>query len=223
MPRATQLDSATVAAYELTQALLRPRPPSLAALCPESMQDDLLRLATIFQNSILSDKRTTDHVNHPIISDNDVILSPTTFEDPILPPQSQPPPSPSLQLTLPAIDTPALVPRVAPITVVLQPPQPVPRVDPPVPATYSHLTRNPGQRRRENKKNRPDLGRTSFPSPNPLQSDQESITNDLEDNFSTTDIIPSPTPIIAPPLLPITTIPHSATTSPFNSPNKLPS
>ena len=111
---------------------------------------------------------------------------------------------------------------MAPIPVVLQPHQQLPRVDPPVPATYSHLTRNPGQRRRENKKNRPDLGRTSFLSPNPLQSDQESITDDLEDNFSTTDIIPSPTPIIAPPLLPITTIPHSATTSPSNSPKKLP-
>ena len=86
MPRATQLDSAAIAAYELTQALIRPRPPSLAALYPESMQDDLLRLATIFKNLILSDKRTTDHVNHSIINDNDVILSPTTFEDPILPP-----------------------------------------------------------------------------------------------------------------------------------------
>ena len=185
------------------------------------MQDDFLRLATIFKNSILSDNRTTDHVNYPITSANDVILSPTTFKDLILHPQSQPPLSPSLQITLPAIDTQASVSRVAPIPVVLQSPQPLPRVDPSVPATYSHLTRNPGQRRRENKKNRPDLGRTSFPSPNPLQSDHESITDDLEDNFSTTDIIPSPTPIIAPPLLPITTIPHSATTSPSNSPNKL--
>ena len=110
------------------------------------MQDDLLRLATIFKISILSNKRTTDHVNHPIISDNDVILSPTTFKDLILHPQSQPPLSPSLQITLPAIDTLVLVPRVAPILVALRPPQPLPS------ATYSHLTRNPGQRRRENKK-----------------------------------------------------------------------
>ena len=36
-------------------------------------------------------KLFTDHVNHPSTSDNDVILSSTTVEDPILPSQSPQP------------------------------------------------------------------------------------------------------------------------------------
>ena len=56
MPQTTQLDSATVTAYKLTHTLLRPRSPSLAVIYPETMQDDLLRLSTMFKNSILSEK-----------------------------------------------------------------------------------------------------------------------------------------------------------------------
>ena len=43
---------------------------------------------------------------------------------------------------------------VAPTSVLIQPPQSFPRLDHPVPAVYIRLTRNSGQRRRENKKNR---------------------------------------------------------------------
>ena len=47
IPNALSLDTTAVAAYNLTQALLRPRPPTLEPLCPESMHDTLLRLAYI--------------------------------------------------------------------------------------------------------------------------------------------------------------------------------
>ena len=110
---------------------------------------------------------------------------------------------------------------VAPTSVLIQPPQSFPRLDHPVPAVYIRLTRNSGQRRRENKKNRSDLSRSSCSSSNPIQSDQVLNKDDLQDDSSITYIIPSLTPNIAPPLLLITTIPHTATSSPSNSPNKL--
>ena len=47
IPHASSLDTTAVAAYNLTQALLRPRPPTLEPLCPESMYDALLRLTNI--------------------------------------------------------------------------------------------------------------------------------------------------------------------------------
>ena len=59
MPRATSIDTADVAAYNLAQALLRPRPSTLAPLCPESMHDTLLRLADIFEDSILQEKQSS--------------------------------------------------------------------------------------------------------------------------------------------------------------------
>ena len=58
MPKATSLDTAAAAAYDLVQALLRPRPPTLSPLCPESMHDSLLRLATIFKDSILHEHKS---------------------------------------------------------------------------------------------------------------------------------------------------------------------
>ena len=66
------------------------------------------------------------------------------------------------------------------------------------------------------------MGRASFSSSNPFQSDLVSIADGLEDSSITTNIIPSPILHIAPPQLPITTIQHTNATSPSISPNKLP-
>ena len=56
MPIETSLDTAAATAYDLVQLLLRPCPPTLSPLCPESMHDSLLRLATIFKDYILHEK-----------------------------------------------------------------------------------------------------------------------------------------------------------------------
>ena len=58
IPKTTSLDTAAAAAYDLVQALLRPRSPTLSPLCPESMHDSLLRLATIFKDSILHEHKS---------------------------------------------------------------------------------------------------------------------------------------------------------------------
>ena len=47
LPHDVSLDTADVAACDIMQALLRPRPPMMELLCPESMHDALLRLADI--------------------------------------------------------------------------------------------------------------------------------------------------------------------------------
>ena len=59
MPHATSLDTAAFAAYDLTQALLRPRSPTLEPLCPKSIHDALLRLADILKTSILHEQQHT--------------------------------------------------------------------------------------------------------------------------------------------------------------------
>ena len=59
MPRATSINTADVAAYNLAQALLKPHLSTLAPLCPESIHDTLLRLADIFEDSILQEKQSS--------------------------------------------------------------------------------------------------------------------------------------------------------------------
>ena len=66
MPHATSLDTAAVAAYDLTQALLRPRPPTLEPLCPKSIHDALLRLADILKTYILHEQQHTISTDIPV-------------------------------------------------------------------------------------------------------------------------------------------------------------
>ena len=161
MPKATSLDTAAAAAYDLVQALLRPRPPTLSPLCPESMHNSLLRLATILKDSILHEKQSTTN-STPVTTNLDSILSPL-------------PTSPLPLALLPRVDSPTTIPqssalpRVVPTPATTIPPPLLPTIAPP---TYSHVTRNPGQRRRQAAKAkksslaRSALGRSSFPNKN---------------------------------------------------------
>ena len=97
MPQVTSLDTDAAAAYDIVQARLRPRPPTLSPLCPESMHDSLLRLATIFKDSILHEKQSTTN-STPVTTNLDSILSPL-------------PTSPLPLALLPRVDSPTTIPQ----------------------------------------------------------------------------------------------------------------
>ena len=149
MPQVTSLDTDAAAAYDIVQACLRPRPPTLSPLCLESIHDSLLRLVTIFKDSILRENQSSTN-STPVSTDLDSILSPF----PITHPTTLLPTSHLLFSLFPRVDSPTTIfassalPRVVPtqeLTPVILPPILSPTIAPP---THSHVTRNPGWRRR---------------------------------------------------------------------------
>ena len=124
LPHAVSLDTAAVAACDIMQALLRPRPHMMELLCPESMHDALLRLADIFKSSILHEQQHTASTDIPVNNFESSLLPlpitmPTESLSPPLPrvvpthnPIAHPPPVPLLVPTLDPSVAPQLVLRV---------------------------------------------------------------------------------------------------------------
>jgi hypothetical protein len=149
MPTASPVDRIQASVLDLLEALSHPIPNAPMSLLSPTEHAELLRIATLFGKDLLPT---------PAVPPGFAPLHTPTEPDPTDPtPVPRVPDTSSASVPRVPTSSPAPVPRVPTASLASIPkspassPAPVPRVPLASPATYRHLTRNAGQRRRQQK------------------------------------------------------------------------